>query len=393
MADNIEKLEWTSSVSYGPNHSGEDWISVVPPNGSGSQTVQIRVTPSNIFNDPDTAGTVTFFCTSCDPQITKTINVTRCTPDCEYEPQGTKQYTYKEWTVDKCDTSITFSVPYTETRQPTVQGCDPKIINGSEEVTLNFLQNETTESRVVGEVAGKYKVTQLAGPCTVIPCGCDKLTVAPSSYHWDWNDTTQQTIYISKDECITNVSISPETSTYFNISKGNNTITVSPKGQYTEEGASDRTQTITVSYRGDSNCSSSITLSQSSKDAPTPCPCSYLTASTGSCSWAWNETDDKTVTFGVTDSCLPFPTINQTEIGDFILTPMTAGKFKVRPNGQNTSETTPRTGKITLQSTSDCSLTINLTQGKKETCSYKIVVSPNPVTCNDNTISAQATKN
>lgn len=287
MATTIENLSWTATKD-------KDWIRVNPTAGTGSQDVTIEVTASTVVGDTDTAGTVTFICGECNPPMREVVNVYRCFPtECEYESTGVTTYTFQNKEVGKCDTSIEFDVPY-ETVYKSTNGCNDKKVTGSEHVSLTFTKNDTSSPRTVGEVEGKYKVTQEKGPCT--SCGCSDITVSPSTMSWDWDKTTESSATISiGSECSSLISVTGVSATGdFKATLDGSTIKVKPNGQNPgTSGGKTGSVTVSFTYNGTSNsCDNKITLSQSSQG----CDCTKLTLSKSSVSVNVGGTDTVTVT-------------------------------------------------------------------------------------------------
>lgn len=285
MATTVENLSWTAVASH-------SWITVSPTAGTGSQDVQITITPSTIVGDPDTAGTVTFTCLDCSPPAIKVVNVTRCAPtECEYESTGTTTYTFQDLTVGPCDTSIDFNVP-SITKYKSTNGCADKDVPGSVPVNLVFEKNQTTESRVVGDMSDMYRVTQTAGPCT--SCGCGQINLSNTSLSWDWDNTDEQTVTFTIDsDCTSLITVTGVTATgNFTAYLSGNSIKVKPTG--TAPGTTPNTGSVTISYNnnGSKDCPSAISLAQSSQG----CDCTKLTLSKTSVSVNAGSSDTVTVT-------------------------------------------------------------------------------------------------
>ena len=249
MASIEESLKWTTEINYGPTHSGDGWITVEPSQGTGTQDVTITVTPATNHNETDTEATVIFKCDEdCSPPLTATVEVTRCVPDCEYEAQGTTEYTFQTKRVGKCETSAEFDVPYVITYQPTVQGCTARQESGEEHIHETFEVNNTSSERTVKEVSGKYKIIQEAGPCECLN----------PSVSVKWDDVTltvekcdtEKTVKIngvsttSYTNCESDTAVTSVTMTY-TFSKNNTTDQV-PHVFYYPEGKPTGYATITI---------------------------------------------------------------------------------------------------------------------------------------------------
>lgn len=80
----IDKLRWESEV----DENGIDWVEVSPPTGYGDTQVEIIITNSTHWADPNTLESeITFRCLDCDDidedERVKKIHVCRCSCDCD----------------------------------------------------------------------------------------------------------------------------------------------------------------------------------------------------------------------------------------------------------------------------------------------------------------------
>lgn len=272
---NITNLSWKVTKN-------KNWISVSPTAGTGNQSVTVQVTQAECVGEADLTGVITFTCNECpEGQKTRTINVTRCAPtDCG-EPVTSTSYGKVAGEAAKCDTSKTVSVPFTSTTSYTVCGCASESSTDSKSVTVNFEKNETYDQKihyfdVEGHTATSsnynIKITQAAGPCT---CNCNELTVSPTSFTWEWNETgstNQKVATITCPNCLSITSVTTST-TNFNVSWNSSTkkITIVPKEENTST-TSNKTGTITIKYKradGTATCDSkSISLTQKKRIDP-----------------------------------------------------------------------------------------------------------------------------
>ena len=152
------------------------------------------------------------------------------------------------------------------------------VSSGNSTINGNVEANTTLSSRTATVTVGykadatdcskSFKVTQDARPCN-----CGDLTLSPTALTWAYSATSanSSSVTISKDACITNVSVPQGTN--FTTLLNNNTITIRPKGKNTS--ASELSETILVSYSAStSTCTSAITLTQESSGA---CNCNSVT--------------------------------------------------------------------------------------------------------------------
>lgn len=283
MATTVENLSWTAVAN--PSNS---WIELeYPPGtkskesvtGTGSQDVKITITPSTIFGDSDTAGTVTFTCLDCNPpERPKVVNVTRCAPtECEYESTGVTKYEDQDdLEAVACDTGKTVNVQ-TNTTYHSTNGCGDKVVPGSESVTFQFDKNQTSEA-VTHEFYypsdkptgyATIKITQAAGPCA--SCGCGQINLSNTSLSWDWDSTEEKTVTFTIDsDCTSLITVTGVTASgNFTAELNGNSINVKPTG--TAPGTASNTGSVTISYdnNGSNICENAISLLQSAQGCPT----------------------------------------------------------------------------------------------------------------------------
>ena len=152
------------------------------------------------------------------------------------------------------------------------------VSSGNSTINGNVQANTTLSSRTATVTVGykadatncskSFNVTQDARPCN-----CGDLTLSPTALTWAYSATSanSSSVTISKDACITNVSVPQGTN--FTTSLNNNAITIRPKGKNTS--ASELSETILVSYSAStSTCTSAITLTQGTSGA---CNCESVT--------------------------------------------------------------------------------------------------------------------
>lgn len=168
----VENLEWEVSKN-------KDWITVYPESGVGNAQVNINVQPTQIVGDTDTAGTVTFTCKSCSPQLLKQVSVTRCAPtECVPESRNTV-YADTAVTANACDSSVSVSLTYSEITKykgGAAVNCPDKIINGSMTTSFIINTNDTnmpiTYTRYYPDVNTQghatITISQSAGPCSCV---------------------------------------------------------------------------------------------------------------------------------------------------------------------------------------------------------------------------------
>ena len=272
-------LSWTATVD-------RTWISVSPTAGTGSNNnITITVTSADTYGETDLTGTVTFNCTSCNPQQQKVVRVTRCAPtECVVQSVS---YDYEDVTTTaECnDTSKIVTIPYTKTTTYETQGCNPKTETGSIQQTFTFPKNTGQQDiprtfyypsdKPIGYATITINQRNCYVPPTPDPCNCEYLSINKSYVSWDWNEISPETITITiSDSCISlsdsDIKLTSGNE-YFNFNYSNSVITVSPKNEYS--GAGDpRTGTVTVKYSrndGSGSCpDKTITLKQTSQGDP-----------------------------------------------------------------------------------------------------------------------------
>ena len=168
----VENLEWEVSKD-------KEWIIVNPVSGVGNTQVNITVQPSDIVGETDTAGTVTFICKSCSPQLIKQVSVTRCAPTQCVPESRSIVYADTAVTANACDTNISVSLRYAETtkyRGGAAVNCPDNITYGN--VTPSFIIpiNETntpvTHTRYYPDINTQghatITISQGAGPCNCV---------------------------------------------------------------------------------------------------------------------------------------------------------------------------------------------------------------------------------
>ena len=174
---------------------------------------------------------------------------------------------------------------------------------GNTEVTITTDEAEYGSTDTAGTVtitcAGcDSPITITVTRCTKeIECGCSALTVDISSLEWDADNTDDQTISVTKDTCITNVSYSVS-GDFSEVTHTDTSITVKPNGVNTDT-ANTKTGTVTVSYNaGTGTCSTSVELRQNAKqETCTACTCYAVGDATGTAKW---DDESATVEFSYT---------------------------------------------------------------------------------------------
>ena len=107
---------------------------------------------------------------------------------------------------------------------------------------------------------------------------CGYLSVGSTSETWEHNDTTSKDIAITSADCISSISVN--SLEHFNVTLGNDKVTVSPKGENTSDSA--YVEKVKISYNSDStSCDKEITLTQKANSCtPSTCVCYKVSQAT-----------------------------------------------------------------------------------------------------------------
>lgn len=263
-------LNWTASAN-------KDWITINPTEGNGNAKISVTVNPAPPGQLDDLYGVITITCLDCEPPLNiKTINVTRCATECEYETTAYKTVYHNPSAINnasECGGSSSVTWNYTEYYKST-NGCADKTqdryattevswgeyVEGTTMPLEKYYPSEDTENHATLFI---YQNTEHCH--TPVECNCISDIVVTNGLSWGYDETNYKDVVvnINKTECgsVTGCTITSGED-HFETGGTLESITVHPKEE--NQGTSSITGELTI-FIGD-DCEKTVLLTHNSSN-------------------------------------------------------------------------------------------------------------------------------